>query len=211
MKKVSLLLILVLTFVACSDEDYTPLPAYVHTLGELQTNESGHASVFIPDGGTARRITSTHTGLTHDSIYRVQALVIYDGVENVSLRQVAKILSPKPRTFTKTELKYAPVDVQSLWSSGRYINMRLALRTATEPHAFAFVDEGIENTEDGKRLLRLHLYHDRGENPEYYTREVYLSCPVYHYGSQLQTGRDSIIFTVSTYEGERTLRVVYGQ
>ena len=202
---------------ACSDDDHTPQASYVVTLAELHTDAAGKPTRFIPDGGHARSVTSTHPPLTSDSLYRVQAMALYEGNDKVSLRQLVNILSPLPRTFSATNRKYNPVEVLALWSSGRYINMRLALRTANEPHAFAFVEEGWDELDDGTRRLRLHLYHDRGKNPEYYTRETYLSCPIYHYNDSelpaeklLRQGRDSIIFSITTYQNEHTLRLRYG-
>lgn len=217
MRRALLLLSLLLFAFACSDDDGAQLPSYVTTLGELQTDATGRPSTFIPDGSQPRTVISSHKALTPDSLYRVLAMTLYEDGDKVSLRQMANVLSPKPRNITEDKRKYDPVDLLSLWSSGRYINMRLALRTATEPHAFAFAEEGFDELADGKRLLHLHLYHDRGENPEYYTREAYISCPVYHYADperpaerSLRQGRDSIVFTVTTYQGDRTLRLLYG-
>lgn len=202
---------------ACSDDDRTPQEPYVVTLAELHTDAAGKPARFIPDGGHARTVTSTHKTLTPDSLYRVQAMALYEGNDKVSLRQFVNILSPLPSTFSASKRKYDPTDVLALWSSGRYINMRLALRTANDPHAFAFVEEGWNELDDGTRRLHLHLYHDRGKNPEFYTRETYLSCPIYHYSDagrpaekQLRQGRDSIIFSITTYQNERTFRLLYG-
>lgn len=201
---------------ACSDDNDSYLPPYVTTLGEIQTDASGQPVFFTPDKGEQRRIATRHTGFAADTLYRVQALAVYEDDGSVSLRQLVKIISPYPRSVAEAARKYAPVDVLSLWSSGRYINMRIALHTATEPHAFTFVDEGIETLPNGIQRLRLHLYHDRGANPEYYTRETYLSCPIYQYkdptintDKTLEVGRDSILFSITTYEGEQTLHILY--
>ena len=205
-------------FAACSDDEDAALAPYVTTLAELQTDAKGQPYLFIPDGGTARIVTSTHKALTPDSLYRVQAMALYDdGGDKAVLRQIARVLSPFPREIPEERRKYAPADVLALWSSKRYVNMRVALHTAAKPHAFAFVEEGWDYLENDVRRLRLHLYHDRGENPEYYTREAYLSCPIYHYGNParpaektLREGCDSIVFTITSYQGDRTIRVLYG-
>ncbi|MBR6926527.1 MAG: hypothetical protein IKH52_04885 [Bacteroidaceae bacterium] len=216
MRTTFLLFISCLLIFACSDDDGEIAPAYITTLAEIQTDGNGRPKTLIPDAAGVRTITSTHKALTPDSIYRVQVRALYDGEERAHLYQIANVVSPMPRAFSKDKRKYHPVELLSLWSSGRYINMRLALHTATEPHAFAFVEEGIDQLNDGTRRLRLHLYHDQGNNPEYYTRETYISCPIYRYGESstpqeklLTAGRDSIVFTVTTYKGEQTLRLLY--
>ena len=203
--------ILVFTLAACSDDDGEPLAADVRTLAEVTTDASGQAATVTPDGGSALRVTNKVSGLVRDSLYRVQALILPDNEGGAAVRQLAAVLSPFPREVAEDKRRYDPVDVLALWSTGRYVNMRLALRTATEPHAFTFVEEGTDNLPDGTRRLRLHLYHDRGGNPEYYTRETYLSCPLFHYADVLRAGTDSVYFTVTTYAGERTLRICYGE
>ncbi len=210
MRYLTLLLSLCLFVAACSDDDDAIAPAYVTTLGEIMTDAQGKPATFIADGGSLRQITSSHKTMAHDSTYRVMVRGIYDGDDKVQLTQIVSVLSPMPRQLAEDRRKYDPADVLSLWSSGRYINMHLALHTATEPHAFAFIEEGVDTLSDDTRRLRLHLYHDQGNNPEYYTREAYISCPIYHYAAEkLRPQQDSILFTVTTYKGERTLRMRY--
>lgn len=211
------LLILLLPFCfSCSDDDGETAPPYVTTLGELLTGAGGKAVTFIPDGYTPRNVTSTHSGLAADSLYRVMVRALYTEENNVHLQQVAAVLSPMPRHIAEEKQKCDPVEVLALWGSGRYVNMRLALHTATEPHAFAFIEKGIEELPDGTRCLRLHLYHDRGNNPEYYTRETHLSCPIYQYADvsrpeeqRLRKGQDSVYFTITTYHGAQEIRLPY--
>ncbi len=211
MRTLLTLLTTIFVLTACSDDDDTALPPYVNTLAEIATSAEGKAAFITPDGGEQYAISSDHSGLTHDSIYRVQVLALFNEDHTAYLQQIKSVLSPLPREVSEEKRKYHPVDVLALWSSKRYINMRLALHTATEPHAFAFVEEGTDILDDGTRRLRLHLYHDRGANPEYYTREVYISCPIYQYQDQLREGQDSIIFSITTYQAEQALHLLYGQ
>lgn len=50
----------------------------------------------------------------------------------------------------------------------------------------------------GKATQRIQLFHSQEEDPEAYTREIFLSCPLNKL--DLQSG-DSIIFSINTYEG----------
>lgn len=129
--------------------------------------------------------------------------------QGVTLRSLAYILSPCPQRFSSQAVKRDPLTVKAFWRSSRYVNLLLALQTAGGSHRFAFVDNGVENRPEGYKLARVELYHDQNDNAEFYTRETYISCPVWPYEGVLQAGRDSVELTVNTYEGPMAYRVAY--
>ena len=191
--------------VSCDNEDNEYLDAYVNALGEFRTDHNGKVKEFCLDDGTTYTLTNDISGLTPDSIYRVQALYLSNG-SKTTITQYAEVLAPMPRQIEADKQKTDAVGLSAIWNGGRYINLRLALLTQGGVHYFAFMDEGTEIHEDGTKIKRIKLYHDQNGNGTYYTRELIISCPVYQYEGELQSGKDSVSLTIQTFEGEKTLK-----
>lgn len=145
-----------------------------------------------------------------DTTYR--ALLYYnlkDGeVDGYNLSQV---LTPsiKRAGVIKGGMKTDPVHMESLWKArtGRYINMRLRVMTgeltdSTARQAFGCVCDTLVKHDNGSQTMHLRLYHDQGGQPEYYSREVYLSIPVY------DAQADTIIMRIRTYEKDVESRFI---
>lgn len=141
---------------------------------------------------------------TADTTYR--ALLYYklkDGnVEGYSMGQVL-VPNIKPVSRFKGGMKTDAVHLTSLWRArnGRYLNMRLRVMTGSEegaePHkqAFGCSSDTLITHADGHRTLYLRLYHDQGGQPEYYSRDVYLSIPINHVEA------DTLVVSMQTYDG----------
>ena len=139
-----------------------------------------------------------------DTIYR--ALLYYnliDGeVDGYNLSQVLTPTIKRPDRI-KGGMKTDPVHLVSLWkaNTGRYLNMRLRIMTgetsdSSAVQAFGCVCDTVMSYDNGYRTMQLRLYHDQGGQPEYYSREVYLSIPVH------DVKADTIIMRVRTYDNE---------
>ena len=75
-------------------------------------------------------------------------------------------------------MKTDPVNIQSIWRSGDYLNMILLVKAQNKKHSFHFIEaQGANQTS----CLRLTLYHDKGEDVEAYTQKAYLSVPLKKY------------------------------
>ena len=70
-----------------------------------------------------------------------------------------------PEATAKTD----PLDIQSVWKSGNYINLILLPMAKEKSHIFHFIDEGISNNGDGSRTLHLTLYHNQNGDYEAFT------------------------------------------
>lgn len=192
--------------VACNEEE--PWEAYRQDFAELRTDANGFTQDLKPDGDTWLAVLNKVGGLTADSLYRVTATYI-QRPRGVELYNLSQVLSPFPRTYSPNAIKTDPVHLNAIWSSGRYINLRLTLRTGGGTHYFGFCDEGIEELTDGCRKLRLTLLHNQNNDPTYYSRETFLSCPVYHYAGTLRHDVDSICLVLHTFEGKREHTFAY--
>lgn len=146
-----------------------------------------------------------------DTMYR--ALLYYNlkdkTVEGVSIGQVL-VPRIKPVSRFKGGMKTDPVHLTSLWPArtGRYLNLRLRVMTGTiegekmEKQVFGCGSDTLMTHADGRSTLYLRLYHDQGGQPEYYSREVYLSIPLQ------DTEADTLLLQVNTYDGIAEKRFV---
>ena len=192
---------------ACKGDDYVYPDAITEFIG-LQTDDSGTGTTLVSDKGKTYRIQPREglDGLVPDTLYRtisVYAFLDDEAVPSVKLYACNRVLSlqPMPAKAFKQGVKTEPVDIQSMWRSGNYLNMVLLVQVKQEKHTYHFVDEGI-TTESGVRTLHLRLYHDSNNDYAAFTHKAYLSIPLSGYEGKLQPG-DKIRFALNTdKEGE---------
>jgi len=176
-------------------------------LVDVHVDKDRMVDYVLTDDGDSLRTLSPFTVKwieKSDTIYR--ALLYYnlnDGaVEGFSMGQV---LVPfiKPLDRFKGGMKTDAVHLTSLWQArnGRYLNLRLRVMTGVEDgkkmegQVFGCAEDTLIVHPDGLRTLHLRLYHDQGGQPEYYSRDVYLSVPLYGVEA------DTIVMRMQTYEG----------
>lgn len=209
MKKLRTILCTVaLLALACSEDSYH-YPDAITDFVELETG-SGKRIIFIrTDEGKIYKPT-TSIGLkdaTTDSTYRVRCTYAPEENNRAQIFNVNGVVSPHPTTADSFEegLIADPVKVVSIWKSGEYINFHLGVMSKGGVHTFHFIKDPKLTLSGGVQVLKLNLYHAQGDDPEAYTRDVFLSCPLSKCG--LQTG-DSILVSVQTYEKKETFRFV---
>lgn len=139
---------------------------------------------------------------TPDSLYR--ALVYYeltaDSVAKVMSMSQVPTLHPAPLD-SGAAMRTDPVKFESMWigANGKYLNMGLYLKNGggsdSLRHTVGMVRESATVGADGKRTVRLRLYHDQGGVPEYYSSRYYMSVPC------KEIGADTVVVTVGTYDG----------
>lgn len=202
--------------VSCKEDEYV-YPSVLTEFVEAVTGPEGVLTELRSDDGTrfAVKYRDGLGGLTPDSLYR--AVAVYqvsgetaEGTPEASIYSCQVVISwnPLPPKAFKNGIKTDPVDIQSMWRSGNYLNMILKAKVKDRAHSYHFVDEGISR--DGeKRVLNLRLYHDRRGDYEAFEQRVYLSVPLSGYRERLTAG-DCIRFTLQTYgEGETVREFAY--
>lgn len=194
---------------SCSDSDDDPVADYVENLGELLTGNDGVATHFRLDDGTVYEVVNNLSNLAPDSLYRVVGLYVLDNARRVRFSSLSQITSPRPVFMSSERVKEDLLDLVSAWKKPRYFNFVLRLKTGGNSHYLGFVDHGIEQRTSGQRVWHLSLYHDQNDDPLYYSREVYASCPLYHKADSLLPGRDSVYFSLQTFEGKVLLKEAY--
>lgn len=114
------------------------------------------------------------------------------------------VLRPRREEHPKTD----PTGLESIWLSTnrRYLNLSLLLKMGTAEQdslhqTLGATFDTLTVNADNTRTLHLHLYHDQGGIPEYYTQRVFASIPLGGLPA------DSLHLRVNTYQGwhERTV------
>ena len=117
------------------------------------------------------------------------------------------VISPYPAKASewKDSIYTDPVDIQSIWRSGDYLNLIAEVKRKDQSHAFHFIEDSITTDTQGIRTLYLRLYHNSNHDYEAFTDPTYLSVPLRLYRDTLRTG-DKIRFYLNTYKEGITYR-----
>lgn len=193
---------------ACKEDEYV-YPNVISTFIDVTTDADGTLQDLITDKGETLQILNRDglDGLTPDSTYRTVS--IYEpkemnaqGNATALLYSCQLIIAVKPVTVDKLPdgiAKTDPLDIQSVWKSGNYLNLILLPMAKEKSHIFHFMEDGITDNEDGSRTLHLTLYHNQNGDYEAFTRKSYLSIPLWAYEGRLAQG-DRVILRIHTYE-----------
>lgn len=192
-----------LYFCASCTKEEGYAPNYRIDLAEVEVDPTGKIESFTTDDRTTFRLSHTHKVNYRDTLLRARVFFIPLAEEKAELKQIAPILAPHPIKLQAEKIKMDPITLQSIWRGGDYINLRLNILSG-EPqaaHYWGFVDQGLR-----ERTRYITLYHSQNGDPEYYTREVYLSCPLRQ--CNIQKG-DSIAIKIQTRQGLIIKKFVY--
>lgn len=191
---------------ACSEAD-DDVPPYREDLVDLHTNALAQPARLVLDDGTqfAVRNPAGFGALKPDTVYRALALYTSEGGE-AQLGAIGSVISPHPTPFSGQRVPTDPVTLVAAWRGGGYVNLRIDILTGGGAHRFAFVDRGRETLATGSVVQAVELYHDQNGDAEYYTRSLYLSCPLQRCAAGLRAGKDSVELRVNTYRGETAQR-----
>ena len=207
-------LLTLVTITACTQDSYEKGEgAYSQMMAELadaHVNSDKRVDYVDTDEGERLVLSKSASAsfiTKSDTTYRVSFYYkkVDDKAESLAMGRVS-VLSPLSAKDIK-DMKTDPVRIESMWigKSKKYANLSLYLMTgATDSDSLRQVlgcrrDALVTNT-DGTRTLRLTLYHNQGDVPEYYSQRVYLSIPIKGIKA------DSVCLTVNTYEGQKVLK-----
>lgn len=198
------------TCVACED-DAAPLPAYVQTLADLQVGATVTRQTLTLEDGRTVGILNPVAGFPADTLARVYAIYVEDEAKGgVRLYGLQRIFSPRAEVIPTAEMRRDPVKVISIWKTGsRWLNLHLGIMSGGKAHTCAFAREWEAAAADRPAKLRITLYHDRGDDGEFYTEKTYLSVPLRHYADSLRVGVDSVEVRVQAYDGEVVRSFLY--
>ena len=197
-----LLLMCLLGFVACEDDDEKDgnYPSLYTDMLCVSTAADGTLTTAILDNGEHYDVSAQGlASSTSDATLRCLASYTLNN-GSLKLRSIARVFSDDPypvESFFGSVVRYDPsllprdpVKLISMWKSGGYINLHLGvLTTGQGTHSYAFCRD-----EDGAYSL-LHL-RPQGD-AESYTEHLYMSMPI-------PEGMEHLSFSVYTYDGVYT-------
>ena len=199
------LLITPLLILACGDDDSgDKFPSLQTEFVEANTGADKRIHSITTDNGLNYILTNSIMTDVADTTFRcVCNFELQDNETRATVYDIKHIYSfpPIPASQFKS-LDRDPVKVQSLWHSGKYVNIILGVMTSGNgTHACAFCEDSITTSSDGTKTVHISLLHKRPDNDiEAYTQKVYLSIPVSHYADSC----NAISLSIPTYEGTAT-------
>ena len=194
-------------FIACGKEDYV-YPNLVTEMTCLKTNGNGFGTQIVTDEGTVWHLQEGNRpdSLTADSTYRVVSRFVPLNETEAQVYAFGKVIAPLPQPIQEYETIHTdPVEIQSMWRSGDYLNMVLRIKVKNKEHELSFIENGIAPHTDGTQTLTLTLFHDRKGDVEGFDQKFYLSVPLWHYQGKLNKD-DQIVFQLNTYKEGMTSR-----
>ena len=193
---------------ACNDEE-APLPAYVQDLAEIQTDVQGNALTLTLDQGEVLKVGNQVGGLQPDTVIRVRAL--YQKTDQSAwISSLAPVLTPHLAKFKPEVIITDPVSLTACWRGEHYVNLRLGIRcTAEGKHIFGFHETDCIRHDNGTQTLQAILLHDCNKDPQYYTREAFISLPLRPLEGRLQEGRDTLQLSIRTAKGWETRKMIF--
>ena len=201
------ILFAVVLLTACGEEEYV-FPDLITEMSCLRTDSKGFGTQIITDEGTIWHLQegSRPDSLTADSLYRVVSRFAPVADSEAVAYSFWKVISPLPKPESEYEsIHLDPVDIQSIWQSGDYLNMVLQVMMKDKEHELSFIDNGITSNANGTQTLHLTLFHHRKDDVEGFMQKYYLSVPLWHYEGKLNKG-DTIVFELYTYKEGMTQR-----
>ena len=206
--------LLCLLTVACKEEEHV-YPDVLTEFIDIQTDASGTVTHLLTDKGERYAVQPREglDGLQADTIYRTVSAYRFvnettDRTEpEVMLYSSQSVIAPYPDKLSEWEdsIYTDPVDIQSIWLSGNYLNLILDVRRKDRAHVFHFIEDSLAAESAGTRTLHLRLYHNSNNDYEAFTDQTCLSVPLRHYRDSLRAG-DKIRFRLNTYKEGETYR-----
>ena len=174
----------------------------------LKTDNQGFGTHFVTDKGHIWYLSKDNrpNNLTADSTYRVISRYVPLNETDAKAYSLYQTISTLPQPESEYESIHTdPVNIQSIWRSGDYLNMVLQIMVKDHKHELSFIENGITTNADGTQTLTLTLYHDRKGDVEGFNEKHYLSIPLWHYQDILNKG-DQIVLQLNTYKEGMTSR-----
>ena len=201
------ILLATLLLASCGEEEYV-FPDLITEMVCLKTDANGFGTHFTTDDGHIWHLQKGNQpdSLTADSTYRVVSRYAPLNDTDAQAYSFYKTISSLPKPDSEYDaISTDPVNIQSIWRSGDYLNMVLLISVKNQEHELSFIENGILENADGTKTLALTLFHDRKGDIEGFNEKCYLSVPLWHYQGVLNKG-DQIVLNLNTYKEGITSR-----
>lgn len=187
----ALLLMALIGMASCQNEGYdTGDSEYSYITAELallHTNSNKAVAYATLDDGSSLQFASKFTTKWTDKVDTVYRALLYydkalDGSTTVKARGVTQV--PVIGVVKQEDVKNMctdPLDIESVWMAKNktFINLSLLLKSGTtesdNQQSIGLVELSRSVDADNRKRVRLQVYHDQGNVPQYYTVQQYAS------------------------------------
>ena len=183
----------VITDFVCFDTDATG------KLSHMRLDKGGCYALRFADeflDAVDHQLPTYKRDTTYRSIGVYELITTEQGDTVAELYSIGSIISTVPTPLqADEELHRDPVYLQSIWSSGGYLNIVIEVKALNGKHSIGFVD----TTPDGMNGKEFTFYHRVISDVESYRQKLYGSIPLAPFDDALQQG-DTLRFVVNTYD-----------
>lgn len=204
-------ILVILSFVQCDKDDDFVYPNVLTDFMDIYTNENKLVDRIQADGSQLLFLNNILQGenLQSDTLYRAVGMYsLPDESGHTSVYNVSLIYAGKPHKRENiTAIKTDPLNIESVYRGGNYLNIVALPMMQNNVHSYAFVEDSIRFDRLGKKKLFLKLAHNQNGDRESFPRRVYLSIPLGEY--DMNEG-DTVILRANIYnKGEQAWQVAY--
>ena len=207
-KYLSILLILAVALtpvlISCDDEN-EPIETMFSGFMTGYTDTEGYISVLNDDFGKQYMVSEKSDKLEPDTLYRLVASVALD--ENLTARILQAVPAISYRApedaFIVDSLRVKdPVQIQSLYIGGGYLNIHLGIKVAKEGSLHRLFYTHVYSP--GK--LKFTIYHNAYNDKPVYTKNAYMSIPLNGYGL---SKNDTVFLSCKGYGEDYDYKLIY--
>lgn len=198
------LLALLAGFASCSnDEEY--YPDLITEMAMAYGDAQGLLERFVTDSGKTYRVSNEIKGLeANETVRALIGYALYEDGDEIRVQvYTAQVVPVLPNVTGKTVPQHDPINVESVWLGGGFINMHLLPKSQGEKQGWAFLRDSTRTNSLGGRTHHLSLHHQQLDDPLSYSRHLYLSIDLDSVASELRP-TDSITFVIQTFAGQKT-------
>ena len=169
------------------------------------TDSEGYFTVINDDMGNQYMVSERDKKHQPDTLLRVVATIALDERNTARIIQCVFPIANRAReesSLHDTLKKADPIEIQSLYIGGGFLNVNLGIRVQTEGTKHKIV----YSYSDDSDKLRFTIYHNAHDDKPVYTKKAYLSIPLSGYGLNKN---DTVFLNCKGYEEDYEYKLIY--
>ncbi|MBO4499783.1 MAG: hypothetical protein J5732_05965 [Bacteroidaceae bacterium] len=173
----------------------TPVMPYVTEFVNAYTDSDGFIAVIKNDRGSSY-VTSDTARLRPDTLYRrLMVYVVNPDLTSATIIDHISVISSVPEKPDPFRLIQNPVEVQSVWRSGGWLNVIFNIKALDKVHKLGAFDFSTD------KRVEFKIFHEEGNDIRSYTKKAYMSIPLWPY-SEILSINDTITLSYVNYDND---------
>lgn len=169
------------------------------------TDSEGYVTVIKDDFGAEYMVSEKTEQLHPDTLYRMVASVSLDDNKAAKILQMVPAIAyraPEDSVLHDSLRVTDPVEIQSAYIGGGYLNLYLGVKVQTEGTRHRLFYSHLDSP--GK--LKFTIYHNAYGDKPVYTKHVYMSIPLYGYGL---SQNDTVFLSCKGYQEDYDCKLIF--